>query len=495
MRRPGLLLLILLPALITGCGFGDRSDILLLVRAGDPVSLAIAQGYAGARKLPPERILELALSTDRHATEIDSETYLREIAEPIERHLRLADPDAEITILITTSGLPMRIGHCDPNGRHYPRDCRSAAVDAALAQLGRTGDDKVAFRRVENPFFRDPRSFDRFRRESPGSALRFLVARLTAAPPPKNAAQGPPPTPEDTGDRHPPAASKNSNAKPLWRVVSREPRSRRTVASAALLDSIEDRLPSFGHRVCDGCSASFEEKTRAIGVVLQSDLHEKQNEPAPPRLAYPGFVIRLDGTPTGPGGDGKTLSPFDLFATRWFALGAGAISTHIADPSLADVTRPTEQLTALARGSLAIEAHFKSVPQLGWVNVFVGDPLLVLPAESVVGNARRDQDRDGIVDAEDNCRDDPNADQRDTNNDGLGNLCVADVNDDGIVETSGGMIYPVDRRGDLEAISLTARNGPYDPDHDLDGDGRVDERDLILAQLWLFRTPGRPADR
>jgi hypothetical protein len=37
---------------------------------------------------------------------------------------------------------------------------------------------------------------------------------------------------------------------------------------------------------------------------------------------------------------------------------------------------------------------------------------------------------------------------------------------------------------------LTARNGPYNPDHDLDGDGQVNERDLALAQLWLFRPPG-----
>ena len=40
------------------------------------------------------------------------------------------------------------------------------------------------------------------------------------------------------------------------------------------------------------------------------------------------------------------------------------------------------------------------------------------------------------------------------------------------------------------AVTLTARNGPYDPNHDLDGDGRVDEHDLLRVQLALSRPPG-----
>jgi len=493
MRRPGLplpiLLPVLLPALFLGCGFGDRSDILILVRAGDPVSRAIAADYAEARDVPENRILELTLSADRDAIEIDTETYLREIATPIERHLEIADPGGEIAVLITTRGLPLRIGHCDPEAAHYPKDCRSAAVDAALAQLGRTGAEGLASARVENPFFRDLRSFEQFRTDSPESALRFLVARLSASGESRGGTEGSPPVLADMIDRSPPPASAATRAAPLWRVVSENSRSSRTAAASALLDSIEDQLPLFGHRVCDGCAAA-EEHAHPTGIILQSDVPDRPTEPASNRLAYPGFVIRLDGTPIDREPGRGAGSDFDRFVTRWFARGAGAISTHVADPSLPDVTRPTALLTALVRGSSAVEAHFKSVPQLGWVNVFVGDPLLALPDDARMDEDTRDQDRDSVADAEDNCRDDPNADQRDTNADGFGNACDPDVDDDGLVETSWGAIYPVDRRGDLEAISLTARNGPYDEDHDLDGDGRVDERDWSAPSSGSFEHPG-----
>jgi hypothetical protein len=231
------------------------------------------------------------------------------------------------------------------------------------------------------------------------------------------------------------------------------------------------------------------EKGTAKGTAGKGAGHE------PERLRFPGVLIRLDAVPLTPEGKASATATFDAFVTRSLARGAGAISTHLSDPSLADVTRPTEQLMALARGDSVIEAHFKSVPQLGGINIFVGDPLLALPEESIADTDTPDQDRDGIEDAEDNCRDDANPDQRDSNRDGVGNLCDADVDDDGQVDTSFGAIYPIDRRGDLESISLTALNGPYDEDHDLDGNGSVDERDLVLTQLWLFRTPGRPALR
>ena len=498
---PTRLLILLFFTLLSGCGFGDRTDILLLVRAGDPVSRAIAEDYAAARDVPANQILELSLSTDLDAVEIDAATYLLEIADPIERHLKSADPDGDIAILITTRGLPLRIGYCDPGGQHSAKGCRSAAVDAALAQLGRTGDEAVAFRRVENPFFRSPQSFERFRRDSPDSALRFLVARLTA---PTTSHDRPDDSPRallDMIDRRPPTT--RAAMPPLWRVFSESPRNSRSAAAGVLLDSIEDQLPLFGHRVCDACplpedAEALERGDRATGIVLQLEAVEEgkeamahPDEDPDDRLAYPGFVIRLDGTPADRSARRGSHSSFDRFVTRWLTRGAGAISTHLAGPSLPDVTRPTAQLIALARGSSAIEAHFKSVPQLAALNVFVGDPLLVLPDEALFDGPARDQDHDGVADATDNCRYDPNPDQRDTNADGLGNLCDPDVDNDGRVDSSGGTIYPVDRRGDLEAISLTARNGPYNEDHDLDGDGRVNERDVVRAQLWLGRTPGR----
>ena len=123
--------------------------------------------------------------------------------------------------------------------------------------------------------------------------------------------------------------------------------------------------------------------------------------------------------------------------------------------------------------------------------MLVGDGLRALEVPELPPSLVEDRDGDGIANRNDNCPRDANPDQRDTNGDGVGNLCDADVDNDGDVDSSGGRIYPVNARGDLEAVTLTARNGPYEPDHDLDGDGRVDEADLIRVQLALSRPPGR----
>ena len=123
------------------------------------------------------------------------------------------------------------------------------------------------------------------------------------------------------------------------------------------------------------------------------------------------------------------------------------------------------------------------------MNVFIGDPLLVLAESSQ--DLSGDLDADGIPDERDNCLDVSNPAQRDSNHDQIGNRCNPDVDNDGRVDTSWGQIYPRDARGDLEAIALTARNGPYDPDHDLDGDGppTLGRRDLDLERLESCRVP------
>jgi hypothetical protein len=329
----------------------------------------------------------------------------------------------------------------------------------------------------------------------------------------------------------------------------------RTPAAAVLLDPIRERLVARGQRVCDGCGDAGETDP-ATGIVfenstafLSSGLGSPAAPSAPPRLIQSGLVIALGDVPTLPQQEGSTppthttsntsntsdafdsADPFDRFVEACLASGARAISAHIGEPSLAGVTRPAVQLRSWTRGESAVEAHFKSVPHLGWLNVFIGDPLATLdaapysPASAYAMTAaaserkgsapapvaaapaadtrdlsspptpqpfdEADRDGDGIPDVRDNCLDVPNPLQRDTNGDRIGNRCDPDVNNDGRVDTSWGQIYPVDGRGDLEAIALTARNGPHNPDHDLDGDGRVDERDLAIAQLWLFRAPGR----
>jgi len=470
--------------LAQGCGFGERTDVLILVRAGDTISESIGAYYAAARRVPSRRILGLELSPNGERNEIDPATFESEIAAPIETYLATQDPKGEISILVTTLGIPLRIGVCDENQPHYPRDCRTAAVDAALAGLGRFSPARGLVEENANPYFGDPREFQRFRRDLPQSRLRFLVARLTGPSSPLDAESNLPVALRQLIDR---PKSTRIGAAPFWQIIADAPHASRAAASAALFDPIGERLSPRGHRVCDDCRTSTEASPPA-GIVLQGD-----PEPAalPERLAFPGWVIAIGGIEDlsiAKGTGSEHTHPLQRFLATWVERGARAISTHIGDPSLSGVTRPAVQIQAWAEGRSAIEAHFTSVPHLGWLNVFIGDPLLVLTDPSRVEAG--DLDADGIPDERDNCLDVSNPAQRDSNEDRIGNRCDPDVDNDGRVGTSWGQIYPLDARGDLEVIALTARNGPYDPDHDLDGDGKVDQNDLALAQLWLFRRPG-----
>lgn len=81
-------------------------------------------------------------------------------------------------------------------------------------------------------------------------------------------------------------------------------------------------------------------------------------------------------------------------------------------------------------------------------------------------HTRADQDRDGIEDAQDNCPDVPNPDQRDTDRDRQGDAC-----DDCPLD------YPTqDRDGD--GLDDACDPCPFGPSHDEDGDGLFDGCDV-----------------
>ena len=125
---------------------------------------------------------------------------------------------------------------------------------------------------------------------------------------------------------------------------------------------------------------------------------------------------------------------------------------------------------------------------LGSSSNWIGDPLLHL--DPAPGASTQDRDGDGVDDSEDNCTLIPNPKQRDTDSDSYGNFCDADINNDGLVTTSWGAVFPLGERGDVEWIALTAESPLYDANHDLDGDGKVDRTDIAIAQLGLYHAPG-----
>ena len=164
--------------------------------------------------------------------------------------------------------------------------------------------------------------------------------------------------------------------------------------------------------------------------------------------------------------------------------GVSGAAGHVYEPMLTAVARAHILLRRYAQGVPAIEAYFRSVPFLGWTNVYIGDPLMRVANPAPADPA--DLDGDGIANGLDNCSQIPNPDQRDSNGDGFGNLCDADVDNDGRVTTSWGQA-PL---GDLEILATAMAQNRYHADLDLDGNRVVDARDLSLAQIALFFPPG-----
>ena len=94
-----------------------------------------------------------------------------------------------------------------------------------------------------------------------------------------------------------------------------------------------------------------------------------------------------------------------------------------------------------------------------------------------------DQDGDGVCDGEDNCLDSPNADQRDTDQDGFGNVCDADYDNDGVVGVSDfGLV--------LRAFGSTTGEPRFDEDCDADGDGVIGAPDFAMMLGSFGKAPG-----
>lgn len=104
---------------------------------------------------------------------------------------------------------------------------------------------------------------------------------------------------------------------------------------------------------------------------------------------------------------------------------------------------------------------------------FGGDWVVLFKA----GGASLDSDNDGVADADDNCQEIANPDQLDTDNDGFGNQCDADFNNDCIVNFA-----DVAELGDNFLSNDTL--------YDLDGDGVVNFLDVALIEDFFLLPPG-----
>lgn len=170
---------------------------------------------------------------------------------------------------------------------------------------------------------------------------------------------------------------------------------------------------------------------------------------------------------------GVTIDAFESDGEVTFSIDEGRTLRLIGGDPFAPEAGPerigTLTVSALAEGDLQVVG-----------NLAAGSSLEVetIPGALLAGTAiQADGDTDGVADAEDNCTLVSNPDQRDTNGDGYGNACDADLDNDGSINFI-----------DL-GIMKAEFFGNY-ADADLNGDGFVNFVDLGIMKDAFFGTPG-----
>ncbi len=502
---PMLTALAVLCLLNASCSATQRDDVLVITNSESAISMAIGDYYAKARMISSDNVVRLKIPLrdaklgDRADETITAEQYEELIRQPLERIMEERGLRDSVEILVTTKGIPLRVDGPAPNRENWLRVASRASVDAELSLLFSESAGSAGIMDSINPFYDARVSFREFRRQNPDATLRYMVARLTGYEKHLDEATGLP------GDiKH---LIDSATAEPLdlagevW-LIDEDPGQvpGLAIANRLWLAATADILSGMGLRVMHDRELEFVSGVDSIAGYTSWGSNDGNDAGKPfygmildklypgsfgPRSLANDFVSTNARSFTYPAGYGQSLIA-DLVH-----LGVAGATGHVYEPALSGVPRPQIFLPSYAEGLRAVEAFYRSIPYLGWMNVYIGDPLMTVAKPHA--RPKGDRDRDGIPDTVDNCLEVPNPAQRDTNADGFGNFCDADVDGDGVVTTSWGVMYPLTKRGDIEWIAMSSENGPYDPNFDLDGDGKVDGDDLSIAHFALFMQPGPSA--
>jgi len=474
----------------------QHPEVLIVVNAESAISTAIGEYYRERRNIPASNVVRLSVPiadttlSDPAQEIIDRETFIEKIRDPIEEFLTRTGLAETVEVIVTTKGVPLRVRQSAQRPNPAPlRDVRDASVDAELALLFSRRDGAAGVAAAVNPYFNSRESFAAFRKRHPTSPLRYLTARLTAYQDPGGSEDA---VPRDVRQLIEAAQGRESGRIYLIDEDPTQPGSR-TPGNRLLLAPAAAALRALGLTVFHDRAPGFRFDVPEIGGYASWGSNDQHDAGRPfygeiGGRRYPGnFAPRAISVDIVSSNARSFVHPpayGQSLVADLVRMGAGGVAGHVAEPMLAAIARPHILLRRYAQGVPAVEAYFRSIPYLGWMNLYVGDPLMRLDRKARADPA--DLDGDGIPDASDNCTEIPNPDQRDTNGDGYGNLCDADVNGDGRVTTSwGGPPY-----GDVELIQITIDRGGYEADHDLDGDGAVDITDVAWASSVVFLPPG-----
>ncbi|MBS1105486.1 MAG: hypothetical protein H6Q91_988 [Deltaproteobacteria bacterium] len=478
-------------------------EVLIVVNGASPVSLAIGNYYREKRNVPSANVVTLTipladatLANSVQERLITKAAFDGQLRLPIEQFLRQHGLVDSIRIIVLASGIPhLHLPRSCAIDGAYLRDCPRASVDAELAVLfsGLVGAGGLgANGEAVNPYFDSSLPFAAWRAQHPQAPLRYLVSRLAGFQAPLDPATGVPADVKSLID------GAQAPARSGTVLVDEDPNAApgRRAGNRILLSPIASLLRGRGVSVLHDQSSLFASSPTALLGYASWGSNDGHSGTAPFYGSIAGKLI--------PGRFAPRSIAVDLVSTnaRTFVssasnygqslsadlihLGASGVAANATEPLLIGLARPPILFRNYFQGATAIEAFYRSVPYLSWMNVYLGDPLMTSVARVTTGD---DLDGDGVRDARDNCLELPNPDQRDTDGDGYGNLCDADFDNDGRV-TAGWRPMPPGVTGDLEALEAAIAAHRYDANLDLDGDRDVDSDDATIASLSLFLGPG-----
>jgi uncharacterized protein (TIGR03790 family) len=461
-------------------------EVLVIVNDASPMSLAIGEAYRALRNVPAQNVVHLqvpvgndaALATQAHER-IDRAGYVANVRDPVARFLRANDSGGRIRILVTTKGVPLRVED-DPAGTP-PNERRTAAVDAELAVLFSPLEGHPGIAGAINPYFGSTLPFDAWRNRYPDAPLRYLVARIDGYPDARDPKTG---VPRDIAALLAHAVAPDSGG--TW-VIDENPHQQTGyyAGNVAILRPAAAALGALGAPLLHDTAPTFVAGVDPIAGYASWGSNDPNNlgppffgeiggRRIPGRFAPRSIAVTIVST------DARTFThipnPYgQSLVADLIRGGVAGVAGHVDEPLLSGVARPM-LLVDYARGAPAAEAFYRNVPYLSWMNVYVGDPLMQLARAFP---AVADMDGDGVPDRRDDCRVQPNPDQRDSDHDGFGDLCDGDFDQDGVVGAS-----------DMIRFERAVRSGATFPGADLDGDGVVDDRDRSLLQVQLGHAPG-----
>jgi uncharacterized protein (TIGR03790 family) len=477
-------------------------EVLIVVNASWAPSVAIGEYYRKARRVPDSNILMLhygpqgANFAGSAYETIDRSSFERLVRDPVASFLESRGLKDRIRIIVLAKGVPLRVSAgTQPPLEIYLRDSTEASVDAELAILFSGKEASPGVVQKVNPYFDSEQDFASFRAAQPRASLRYLVARLDGYAEEIEPTSGLPVDVKALIDR----AQAPGPAGTF--LVDEDPTKSGTLSAGnrILLAPTAAVLRSLGREVRYDVTREFVSNVKDIAGYASWGSNDVGN-PGPPYYGkikgalFPGSFVPRAITVDLVSTNARTFSPpgTDVYGQSLIAdlvhMGASGAAGYVAEPVLSGCARPYILFRRYVEGVPAGEAYYRSTPYLGWVNVYVGDPLMTIAEPARLHPS--DLDGDGVPDSKDNCVEIPNPDQRDTDGDGVGNLCDPDVDKDGVVTTSWGRVLPLEAAGDVERIALAWKRRVYNPDYDLNGDGLVDESDLGIAQLFLFLPPG-----